>query len=118
MICKHKILLEPSTCEGCDEGWRKLNLDAKYNWKEARRIKETVLRYIEAHPGCTAQDLYSDEVMQLADISMYLALHDLVHSFDIRGPDPYAPGAGERHTDWVYHRRNIDIGGPEDLATR
>jgi hypothetical protein len=121
-MCKHTHLLEPKICDDCDDARKILNGDAKAynlrNYKEARKIKEAIKRYINMHPGCTAQDIYSDPVLQPADIPMYIALHLLIEQFEIMGPDPYAPAAGKRHNDWVYHPRNIDVGGPEDLATR
>lgn len=117
-MCNHTNLLEFGTCECCDDYWRTYYADARFNRAAARKVMPDILRFIRMNPGCTGADIYSDPVMEVGDIHMYIALHWLIEGFQIKGPDPYAPAAPQRHDQWQYYPLNIDAGGPEDLATR
>ena len=117
-MCNHQNLLEFGTCECCDDYWRTYYADARFNRVVAREIMPAVLRFVQTHPGCSAADIYSDPVMEVGDIHMYIALHWLIEKFQIKGPDPYAPGCPGDHRQMFYRPINIEAGGPEDLATR
>lgn len=63
-----------------------LKVDREAN-ADASDYTDLILSYVRANPGATAYEMYSK--LKLADVPMYLALHELVGDGRMFGPDPY-----------------------------
>ncbi len=106
----HLTLREPGQCPACDDGWRKLRADARWedNLKNAGELRGQVKRCVSGHPGCSISDLYRD--LRCYDIPLYICLHLLVQDFELSGPDPYVCGAPPIHDACRY--RLLHLPGP------
>lgn len=106
-------------CPDCEQMRAAHRQDWRLNWRSIRQAVRKIKRYVDMYPGCTAQDMYEDQLMGLGDIPMYLALHRLVEDFELRGPSPYAGSQinARSHEDWVYYPLCI-AGSLESVANR
>jgi hypothetical protein len=64
-----------------------------------------IMAYTQVHRFASAYELYHD--LELYDIPMYLALHDLIEQGILTGPDPYADDAPESMVLWLYYPKEV-----------
>lgn len=73
--------------------------DTPENRREADKLKPRILGYLKDNSKATMDKMYED--LKCDDISMYLAIHDLVKKKEIKGESPYE-SPKPSHKDYTY----------------